>query len=462
MTALHFQEIATVAPQIANRELSPVELTQTLLNRIERLEVELRSFVSISGEAALAAARMAEREIALGQYRGPLHGIPVAIKDLFWTEGTATAGGMAIHRDFRPGRDATAVRRLREAGCIVLGKLKTTEGAYSDHHPAIKAPINPWDGAYWTGISSSGPGVALAAGLCFGALASDTGGSIRWPCGANGLTGLKPTWGRVSRDGVFALAPSMDHVGPMARSARDVGILFEAIAGPDPLDLTARQVTAPVRPAPMAGVRIGLDASFNETDVDEPVRAALRNVVTILRDLGGVMVDIDMPSVTQAVLDWPDLCAVEAAVAHVETYPARSSEYGPVLAQVLERGRTISGIDLQRLQLRRMQLCGAFAQLFTSIDVLLCPVQPFAPIKLATLGVMGERPDMIARLQRFTCPFNMIGAPSLTLPCGHDAEGMPIGFQIVGDCMRENLVIGVGIAFQAATDMHGRWPDRFK
>ena len=333
-----------------------------------------------------------------------------------------------------------------------------SEGAYSEHHPSIAAPVNPWGEAYWTGISSSGPGVALAAGLCFGALASDTGGSIRWPSGANGLTGLKPTWGRVSRDGAFALAPSMDHVGPMARNAADVALLIEAITGPDPLDPTALQAPAPSSPSSIAGMTIGVDPSFNETDVDAPVRDVLRSAIATLQDLGGVIIEVAAPDVAQAVADWPDLCAVEAAVAHEETYPTRRNDYGPVLAGVLERGRSLSAIDIQHAQLRRMALRGAFDALFARVDLLVCPVQPFAPLSLETLGVMGERPNMIARLQRFTCPFDMTGSPTITLPGGWDAQGMPIGFQIVGGRLREDAVLGAAIAFQEATAWHRRHP----
>src|SRR5262249_30166417 len=210
-------------------EVSPVAATRAQLDRIAALDGALGSYALVMADAAMAQARAAEAEIAAGRYRGPLHGVPIAVKDLYWTQGFPTAAGMAIYRDHRPAEDATVVRRLKDAGAVLLGKLQLTEGAYSDHHPSVMPPRNPWNAEYWPGISSSGPGVATAAGLCFGSLASDTGGSIRWPSAANGLTGLKPSWGRVSRHGVFELAASLDHLGPMARSAADASVILGAI-----------------------------------------------------------------------------------------------------------------------------------------------------------------------------------------------------------------------------------------
>lgn len=457
MKNVHYEEIATVADLIRRGEISPVELTETLLSRIESLDGRLRSYAQVTAETALTAARTAEREISRGHYRGALHGIPVAVKDLFWTSDAPAAAGMKIFGAFRPSRDATAVRRLRDAGAIILGKLAMTEGAYSDHHPSVSPPVNPWNSNYWTGISSSGPAVAVAAGLCYGALASDTGGSIRWPCSATGLTGIKPTWGRVSRDGTFALAPSMDHVGPMARSAADAALLLEVIAGSDSLDPTALQVSPPPVTS-FSGLRFGFDPALNDNDVDATVAEAMRNTIETLRRIGGLVVEVTAPDVAQAVADWPEICAVEAAVAHEATYPARRADYGPVLAEVLERGRHLSAMDLQRANLRRMALRGAFDALFTRIDVLVCPVQSFAPLTLEAIGVMGKQPELIARLQRFTCPFNMTGLPTVVLPAGYDDQGMPLGVQFVGGALRDDVVLASGIAFQAATDWHRRHP----
>ena len=232
--ALHYLEIGELSRLLAARKVSPVELTEEMLRRIERVDPSLKSYALATPELALAQARAAEQMIGRRQILSQLHGVPVAVKDLCWTEGIATAAGMPLHRDFVPTVDATAVRKLREAGAVLLGKLQLTEGAFADHHPDVAAPVNPWHRDHWSGASSSGSGVATAAGLCFGSLGSDTGGSIRFPSAANGVTGLKPTWGRVSRFGCFELAASLDHIGPMCRSAADAAIVLQAIAGSDP------------------------------------------------------------------------------------------------------------------------------------------------------------------------------------------------------------------------------------
>lgn len=244
------------------------------------------------------------------------------------------------------------MRRLKAAGAVLLGKLQLTEGAYSDHHPSVTPPKNPWNAEYWPGISSSGPGVASAAGLCFGALASDTGGSIRWPSAANGVTGLKPTWGRVSRHGVFALAPTLDHVGTMTRSAADAGAMLSIVAGSDANDPTA--VLDPVSAYSMIGgqgvrgLRLGVDAEWNNDGVDDRTRAVLSDAIEAFRDLGAAIVDVRFPDAEQIVADWSPNCAVEAAVAHAATYPARKDEYAPCWLRSLRPdgrcpGSTIKG-----------------------------------------------------------------------------------------------------------------------
>lgn len=453
---LHFLPLMELARRLRRRELSAVEVTRTQLTRISRLDRDLSSFACVTAERALAAAATADAEIAAGHYRGPLHGVPLGIKDLFWTEGVATAAGTMIHRDFVPTEDSTAVARLKQAGAVLLGKLQMTEGAYADHHPSIRPPINPWHPEYWTGISSSGSAVATAAGLCFGALGSDTGGSIRWPCGATGLTGIKPTWGRVSRFGSFELAASLDHVGPIARSAADAAAILATIAGPDDKDPTTLPDEPPDYPAisdrDIRGMRVGIDPVWNCTDVDACVQRVLVEAEKTFRALGAHIVTVSVPDVAQAIADWSPACALEAAVAHQATYPARKSEYGPVLAAVLDAGRSISALDYQALRLRRMNLRGRFSHLFRTIDLLLVPVQPFGPLTLDAIRRLGSRPELIAKLQRYTAPFDLTGHPTVTMPGGFSDEGMPIGFQIAG--YDEGTLIQAAAAFQRETNWH--------
>jgi amidase len=455
-------DIATLAAAIRQREVSPVQATRAQLDRIAALDGRLHSYAHLTADAAMAQAEAAQAEIAAGRYRGPLHGVPLAVKDLCATAGIPTAAGMALHKHRVPTEDATVVKRLKDAGAVLLGKLQMTEGAYADHHPSVTPPVNPWNAAHWPGMSSSGPGVAVAAGLCHGALGSDTGGSIRFPCAANGLTGLKPTWGRVSRHGVFELAASLDHVGPMARNAVDAGLLFAAIAGRDANDPTTAADPVPDCAAATGqgaqGLRIGFNPAWNGEGVDAVTRAMLAGAVEAFRPLGVRTVELRVPDMAQAVADWFPLCAVEAAVAHEATYPTHRDAYGAVLASVLEAGHAVQGIELQRIRLRRMALRGRVDALFDSVDLLLAPVQPFASPTVAEMQALGEQPRRVSALLRYTCPFDMTGHPTLTLPGGFTPGGLPLGFQLVAARMDEATLLRAGAAFQRITGWHRRRP----
>jgi amidase len=461
-TDLHYLELTELAARIKAREVSPVTVTHSQLNRIATVDRALGSYALVIAEGAIEQAEAAQAEIAAGRYRGPLHGVPIAVKDLCWTEGVPTAGGMAIYKDYRPDEDATVVRRLKQAGAVLLGKLQLTEGAYSDHHPSVTPPKNPWNAEYWPGISSSGPGAATAAGLCYGSIASDTGGSIRWPSAANGLTGLKPSWGRVSRYGVFELAATLDHLGPMTRCAADAAAMLGAIAGSDPKDPTAVLDPVPnylaVVGQGVRGLRIGVDAAWNGDGVDATAQAVLSEATEVFRTLGASIVDVRFPDVTQAIADWYLNCAVEAAVAHVASYPARKDEYGPILAMVIETGHALSSADYQKILLRRLALRGRVAALFGTVELLLTPVHPFAPLTLATMRTLGEQPELISKLQRYTCPFDMTGHPTITLPGGFAEAGLPIAFQLVAANLDETTLVRAGAAFQGATSWHRRHP----
>jgi len=456
---LHFLQLTELANLLRRREVTSVEATRAQLERIDRLDGQLASYARTTPEQAMAAAAVADAEIAAGRYRGTLHGVPLGVKDLFWTRGVPTAAGTMLHRDFVPDEDATVVARLKEAGAVLLGKLQMTEGAYSDHHPGINPPKNPWNAAYWTGISSSGPAVATAGGLCYGALASDTGGSIRWPCGATGLTGIKPAWGRVSRFGVLPLAPSLDHVGPIARSAADAAAILAAVAGPDARDPTSLAEPFAVGNAfdgSARDLRLGIDATWNSVDVDPTVRKVTAEAEEVFRCLGVRVVPVRVPDMTQAIRDWVPACALEAAVAHGATFPARRDEYGPVLASVLDAGLRVCALDYQAIRLRRMDLRGRFAHLFQTIDALLVPVQPFAPLTLSEISTLGDQPELILKLQRYTAPFDLTGHPTVTLPGGFTDGNMPIGLQLAG--RHETALIRAAMAFQRETHWHAQRP----
>lgn len=459
---VEFRDLIDVGGLIAQRALTSTEVTKGLLARIQRIDGGLKAYARLLGDSAIRQAETADREIAAGIRRGPLHGVPIAVKDLCWVEGAPTAAGTAIHKDFVPTRDATVVRKLKEAGAVLIGKTQLTEGAYSDYHPSIPPVRNPWNDDYWAGISSSGSAVAAAAGLCFGAIASDTGGSIRWPSAANGVSGLKPTWGRVSRYGTFDLAPSLDHIGPIARSVADVAAILSAIAGDDLDDPTATR-----RPVgdyiadtivDVRGRRIGIDRRWNSEDVDSEVQAALTEARAVFSDLGVEIVDVSFPDVRQIVADWTPNCAVEAAVAHQSTYPRHKEQYGSILSSVIENGMVVSGMEYQRILLRRAIFRGQVEALFSSVDAILTPIHPFAPLALSTIATLGEQPELIAKLQRYTCPFDMSGHPALAFPGGFSTEGVPIGLQLIAASFDEASLFSLGSAFQRVTNWHRRHP----
>jgi amidase len=461
--ALHYQELVELTRRMHAKDLSPVEVTKAELERIERLDKSLRSFALVTPESALEQARQAESEINRGDIKGPLHGAPIAVKDLCWTAGVPTAAGMTIYRDFRPDEDATVVEKLRAAGAIILGKLQLTEGAFADHHPDIAPPVNPWNPAHWPGASSSGSGVATAAGLCYGSLGSDTGGSIRFPSAANGVTGLKPTWGRVSRYGVFELAATLDHVGPMARSAADTAAMLGAIAGRDAKDPTASLEPVPDYLAEMEGgirgLRIGVDARWNRHGTDARMVQAVEEALETMRHLGGDIREVTFPDPSTIIADWMLHCAIETAVAHEPTYPARRAEYGPALAGLIDAGRNASAMDYQKVLLHRHDFSGRLRALFETIDLLLIPSQAFASPTMADMATLGEDPEKLASLLRFTCPFDVSGSPTITLPCGFTQAGTPVAFQFVAPHFREELLFRAGQAYQSATDWHRRHPN---
>ena len=463
LTDLPFANITELADAYKSRKLSPVEVTKQILQRIERLEPTLRSYVTVTADIALEQARKAEEEIARGQIRGPMHGVPVGIKDLCETKGVKTTCGSTILADYVPDADCTVVSKLYGAGAIMLGKVKMTEGAFSVHHPQVEPPNNPWHADHWPGVSSSGSGVATASGLCYGAIGTDTGGSIRFPSGANGLTGLKPTWGRVSRHGVLPLADSLDHVGPMTRSAADAGAMLGAMAGADANDPTTLEAPVPDYlggiEQGIRGLRIGFAPGYIYDVCEADTAAVMDDARKILADLGAKVVEIAMPGNTMSMYkDWAKFCAVETAVAHEKTYPSRAAEYGPVLADLIEAGRSLGVLDLMKVYHARLVFQGQLRKLFQDIDLLLVPVHPFGNPSAGQLDEAFKRPNGIDDVLRFTAPFDMSGSPTITIPGGFNPAGLPVGFQLVGRHLDEALLIRAAHAYQGATDWHRRHP----
>ncbi|MBX3000534.1 MAG: amidase [Caldilineaceae bacterium] len=461
MTEFAYMPIVEVANLLEKREISPVELTRHLLDRIDSVDRRLHSYRTVLAERALQQARRAEKEIASGAYRGILHGVPIAVKDLVCTEGIPTYCGSTLMAGWLPDDDATVLRRLETAGAVLLGKLHMTEFALRWHHPAWPVPANPWGGDRWSGVSSSGSGVATAAGLCYASLGTDTGGSIRFPAACNGVVGLKPTYGRVSRYGVFPLAKSLDNVGPMTRSVADAAAMLGVIAGHDPNDPTSSHGAVPdyisLLDQDVSGLRLGVDERFIRDGVHPEVSEAVLQAVTRLIELGLQPVEVVVPAIDANLMmdTWSTLCAADAADAHRESWPARADEYGP-FRQWLEFADTKSAADYAAAHTTRLEYAGKIAGVFEEVDLLACPAMPYAapPIGDDALPL----PDANVVRPRFTYPFNFSNSPTLTLPCGFTSDDLPIALQLVGPHFSEATLLRVGHAFERSTVWHKRVP----
>jgi len=462
LSDVHYWDAVALAEKIRTKAVSPVEVTQALLDRIARLDPILHTYVTVTAEAAMTAARTAEREVAAGNYRGVLHGVPLAVKDLCFTRDAPTTSGMSIYRDWMAPYEATVVDRLRRAGAVILGKLKTAEGAVRDHHPSVVSPVNPWNKDYWPGGSTSGAGASLVAGLTFGAIGTDTGGSIRAPASCCGVTGFKPTRGRVSRYGVFPLAESLDHVGPLARTVADVAVILGVIAGKDANDPTAVANPVPDYGAGLnggvRGLRVGVDWRFTTDDVAPTIAQAFRAAVTTLADMGAQIQEIVFPSSNEVARAGAAVIVAEAVIAHEATFPARADDYGPGLRAMLEAGRGMTAADLLRAQRIIAQFNRQLEPIFEDVDVIVTPALAMGVPTITDVNRTTDIESTIKLLSRYTIPFNVSGLPALVLPCGVAPANVPINFQIVGPHLAEMVVLRAGHAFQQATDWHRRRP----
>lgn len=447
----------TVSQRLAEGEFSARELTAATLARIERLEPYLHSYATVLAQQALEAADLIDRRRMSGQDLGPLHGIPLGLKDIIAAAGAPTHIGSVALRNWSPGADSTVARRLRAAGAILIGKHQTTEGACGDHHPSLPTPVNPWNPHAWTGVSSSGSAVATAAGLSFGSFGSDTGGSIRFPAHCCGLVGLKPTWGRVSRHGVFPLAESLDHVGPIARTVEDVAILYATVAGYDPLDKTTLHAAVPTWSPPRTDkltLRVGLDEAYCSVDVDTRVTRCLRRAAGILGDAGAEIVTVDVPRLGEMVSDWLVLCAHEAVAAHAATYPAQKAEYGPAIAALLEYGRRLDADAVSKAVQQRRHFVASHNALLDQVDMYLSPTFHHLTPTLSE-AKQQMRGAGLRQFVAFTAPANLCGCPTLSLPGGCDSSGTPYGYQLVGRALGETELLLAGLTIERSSSWSG-------
>jgi aspartyl-tRNA(Asn)/glutamyl-tRNA(Gln) amidotransferase subunit A len=449
--------ILELSEDLRARKISPVQLTRDCLARIEKLNPALNAFITVTAESAIEQARQAEEAIVRGQMRGPLHGIPIGLKDLIDTEGVPTTAASELYKDRVPKRSAAVVKKLEEAGAILLGKQNLHEFAYggSSMVSYFGEVHNPWNTAHITGGSSGGSGAAVAAGLGYAAIGTDTAGSIREPAALCGVVGLKPTYGRVSAEGVIPLAQSLDHVGPIARTVADVTLVLQAIATDSGrnLEIPASDLLSSWRVADST-LRIGVPRSYFYDDLDPEISKAVEDALGVLARLAREIREIELRPDTDRTLQ-----AAEAYAFHAESVAKASALYQPETLRRIKTGESVTRDEYLR---RRMELDVArrnIVQTFETIDVF---VTPTTPIPAPSIAELQQNPELLRPrellLLRNTRPLNVWALPAISLPCGFTKTGLPIGVQIAGAPGREDVVLRLAYAYEQATNWHWREP----
>jgi aspartyl-tRNA(Asn)/glutamyl-tRNA(Gln) amidotransferase subunit A len=459
--------LTAVAKAIADKRVSSREVTKSCLDRIAQWQPRLNAFMAIEAEEALAAADAADAALAKGNSGGPLHGVPLAHKDMYYDKGKVVTCGSKIRRDFVATTTSTALQRLKDAGTVRLGSLQMVEFAYgpTGHNPHYGPVRNPWNVDHITGGSSSGSGSAVAARLTFAALGSDTGGSIRMPAHFCGVTGLKTTVGRISRAGAMPLSWSLDTVGPLAQSVEDCALLVGLMAGADPEDPTASSLPVPDYMAAakqsIKGLRIGVPTAFYVDDLDSEVARVLDETLAVLRKEGAEIIKVELQDQRQLTAACQLVLATEAAAFHKRWMIERPGDYGAQVLMRLQNGLAIPAVSYLEAMRWRGPALAAYLAAVAGADAMIAPVAPTpAPtIAESDVGNSDDAEALIQRVTRFTRPINYLGLPSLSIPTGFSKTGLPIGMQIVGRSFDEAMLIRIGSAFQRATDFHQRVPE---
>lgn len=457
--------LSDVAAQIRDRKLSSVEATQALLSRIEKWQPKLNAFVRIEADEALQAAKAADAELATSGPKGSLHGVPMAHKDMYYFAGKPAGCGSKVREGFIAPETSSAIKRLQDAGAIRIGALHMAEFAYgpTGHNAYLGPACNPWNHACITGGSSSGSGAAVAARLTYAALGSDTGGSIRMPAHFCGVTGLKVSYGRVSRANALPLSFTLDTVGPLARSAEDCALIAELIYGADPLDPVTDNAPAWDKSAaqrPVSSLRIGVPKSFYVDDLESDVAATLEATIKIFEKLGAKIVTVDLPDQTAVAAAAMIVLSVEATSLHAPWMRTRAQDYTPQVRNRLENGLAYSAVEyLEALRWRGPALAAHLAAI-GDVDVVVAPASRAVAPKIVDTDAGGgpNADELVVALMRFMRPINYLGVPVLVVPAGHSAAGLPIGLQLIGRPYGDETLIALGRAFQQTTGEHLRVP----
>ena len=456
-TDLPFLSIGELAPLIERGDVSPVEVTRTVLGRIAALDGRLNAYITVLHDEALSAAREAEKAIRAGGTLGPLHGIPISLKDLFWTEGVRTTAGSAILADFVPEEDAHSVARLKAAGAVIVGKTNLHEFAFgvTTINPHYGPTRNPWDTDRSPGGSSGGSAAAVAAGLCTASMGTDTGGSVRIPAALCGIVGLKPTYGRVSRHGVVPLAWTMDHAGPMTRTVCDAALMLNAIAGHDPRDPASADAPVPDftagLDAGLKGLRLGVPQHYYFDGLDPEVEKAVREAIDLLGRQGAMVEEVALPRLEYAPATYWPISISEAAAYHHDWLTNRPEDYGHDVRQRMEPGLLVPAVRYLQAQRARRLIADDFRQALRVVDALLAPTTPIPAPRIEA----AVTPAVRSALLRLTSPANLAGLPALSVPCGFTGAGLPVGLQIIGRAFDEATVLRVGHAYETAAGWAG-------
>ena len=455
------ETVSSLSALVRKKEISPVELTRATLERIASLDGALQAFVTVMESQAIESAREAEQAVMAGRYLGPFHGIPVAVKDLYYTKGVPTMAGSRVLSGFIPEYDATAVTRLKSAGAVIVGKTNTHEFAFG----YVTSPTrNPWDLSRIPGGSSGGSGAAVAASLCFAATGTDTGGSIRVPAAMNGIVGLKPTFGRVSKYGVVTLSWTLDHAGPMTRSVRDAALMMNILAGHDPLDASSADVPVPdftqSLDGALSGLRLGIPREHFIDPLDPEVSKAYRDSIDVLKRLGAEVREVSLPNAGLAPLAAVQILLAEASAYHEKWHPSKSHLYTPEVDGFLKMGKLIPATQYIKAQRIRTLVCNDFDAAFREVDALAVPALPItAPVAGETEVAAGPVRAGIGDLcGRNMFPLTMAGLPAITVPCGFSGAGLPIGLQIIGRAFDESKILQIAHQYETSTEWHLRRP----